>query len=300
MSCYGNLASEKPPIIEWGDLIEQTHLTDIQKRAIRVRVLSVVKRLRDRLSRLTVIYTILRTSTTVGSLLVPSLLAVQSNVDQQGAYWAMWGIGLAVSLSNAFVSLFRVDKNYFTVGDLIEKIESESWMFLTLSGKYKQDELEEHETGLSGHQLMFHKFMERCEVMMNKAIRTEFTPGTFPGSNKSVLNDHSTFGLKKSVPMPVAHSASAPRESDPYETVPLPVDDSHNSANHSPSNSSDNVRRERVPSDTTTVLVPSESEPTEGGVSATGVVPSTEGSTKLQGGPQNERVLRHDREGGED
>ena len=40
------------PIHVWGDLIAKTDLHDIQKKAIRVRVLSVAKRLRDRLFRL--------------------------------------------------------------------------------------------------------------------------------------------------------------------------------------------------------------------------------------------------------
>ena len=76
------------PIQEWGELIEKTNLDDLQKKAIKTRVLSVVKRLRQRLNRLTYTYSLLRTTTTVGSLLVPSLLAVQSNVDQNAAYCA--------------------------------------------------------------------------------------------------------------------------------------------------------------------------------------------------------------------
>lgn len=228
----------------WGDLIANTDLTDIQKRAIKVRVLSVVKRLRDRLFWLSIGYTILRTTTTVGSLLVPSLLAVQSNIDANGAYWSMWGIGLSVSLSNAFVSLFRVDKNYFTVGGLIEKIESEAWMYLTLSGKYHRDEVEDSEEGITGHRALFSRFMERCEIMMNKAISTEYIPGQVPSGNKSITNDHHSLMGKRFPRAP-------PRSNDPYEIVDNQVDDKHNRGANNSGNLATNVREYRSGSDST-------------------------------------------------
>lgn len=241
---------QERPIHAWGDLIAKTDLTEIQKKAIKVRVLSVAKRLRDRLLRLSIGYTILRTTTTVGSLLVPSLLAVQSNIDAVGSYWAMWGIGLSVSLSNAFVSLFRVDKNYFTVGDLIEKIESEAWMYLTLSGKYQREDVEDAEEGrITGHKIQFSNFMERCELMMNKAIRTEYIPGQSPSGGRSITTDHHSLmgkrvlNTRQAVPMP--------RTDDPYEIVGNEIDDKHDSGARNSSDTSDNVRKFRAGSDST-------------------------------------------------
>ena len=241
---------QERPIHAWGDLIANTDLNDIQKKAIKVRVLSVVKRLRDRLSRLSISYTILRTTTTVGSLLVPSLLAVQSNIDATGSYWAMWGIGLSVSLSNAFVSLFRVDKNYFTVGDLIEKIESEAWMYLTLSGKYQKEDLEDLEEGnITGHKSQFSVFMERCELMMNKAIRTEYMPGQVPSGSRSITTDnHSLMGKGLSN---ARRSRTMARTDDPYEIVGNQIDDKHNRSVSDSSDTPNNVREFRSGSDST-------------------------------------------------
>ena len=280
---YGN----QGPISEWSELISTTDLTPIQKQAISTRVLSVVKRLRNRLSRLTIGYTCLRTSTTVGSLLVPSLLAVQSNVDQTSAYWAMWGIGLLVSLSNAFVSLFRVDKNYFTVGDLIEKIESESWMFLTLSGRYRGDELQEAEEGITGHQSQFTTFMERCETMMNKAIMTEYIPGQMPTSGRSV-DQHSLMGKRISH----ARRQAVPLSEDPYETVPAQIDDKHNRSVGGSGSSNNNVRKQSVGSDSTI-----ESDHRGGipiGGSQPGMVPTTSGFEGIPIQHENLRLYGHD------
>jgi len=159
---------------KWGELIEKTNLTEIEKQATRSRVISVVLRLRGHLSRLTWSYNILRTTTTVGSVLVPSLLAFQNADTLEITSISMWGVGLAVTLSNAFISLFRVDKHYYTIGTLLEKIESEAWMFLTQCGYYGQSVAE----GIlgEGHRASFHRFMERCELLINKAVRTEYTP----------------------------------------------------------------------------------------------------------------------------
>lgn len=175
----------------WATLIDETDLTNIQKNAIKTRVISVVMRLRARLRRLSVAYTCLRTTTTVGSLLVPSILTLQSPTqpvtqpqDGFSAYWAIWGIGLVVSVSNAFVSLFRVDKNYYTVGNLLEKIESEAWLYLTQSGPYNPEHNPEHDeeegrnlTQHTGHRSRFKQFIEKCEILINKAVRSEYATG---------------------------------------------------------------------------------------------------------------------------
>ena len=277
MSCC-NIQTVESPIQEWGELIEKTNLDELQKKAIKTRVLSVVKRLRQRLNRLTYIYSMLRTTTSVGSLLVPSLLAIQSNVDQTAAYWSMWGIGLLVSISNAFVSLFRVDKNYYTVGDLIEKIESESWMYLTLSGRY--DQSDEEVSPERNHQLFFSQFMERCEVMMNKAIRTEYLPGNATSGGRSIHNEASVL-TKKAVDV----------RADPYsfETVIPTVDDRINRPDSGSGGSIDYVRRPGPPSDSTEESggVPAERE-------AGRMVSEKPRSPGISIKVKNERVSRHD------
>jgi hypothetical protein len=98
-------------------------------------------------------------------------------VSNETAYWIIWGIGLIVGISNAFVSLFRVDKNYYTVGNLLEKIESESWLFLTQSGPYQTQDEERGHIVKSGHKSHFSDFIVKCEILINKAIRSEYSSG---------------------------------------------------------------------------------------------------------------------------
>jgi hypothetical protein len=72
------------------------------------------------------------------------------------------------------MSLFKIDKNYFSLGELLEKIESEAWMYISLSGRYR-----EIPSALSDdirpnyHKEYFHVFIERCEYLLHKAVRSE-------------------------------------------------------------------------------------------------------------------------------
>lgn len=186
---------------KWGELIDKTNLTDIEKEATSSRVISVVNRLRSRLTWLTVSYNILRTTTTVGSVLVPSLLAFQNTDSLEVTTMAMWGVGLAVTLSNAFISLFRVDKNYYAIGTLLEKIESEAWMFLTQCGFYEQTPVD----GIlgEGHRGNFQQFMERCELLINKAVRTEYTPASAQAHRGGMSSSASVSSVLPPKPPPV-------------------------------------------------------------------------------------------------
>lgn len=257
----------------WANLIDETDLTNIQKNAIKTRIISVVMRLRSRLRRLSVAYTCLRTTTTVGSLLVPSILTLQSPSkivtqpsDGFSAYWVIWGIGLAVSLSNAFVSLFRVDKNYFTVGNLIEKIESESWLFLTQSGPYSSETDDEdgrsitRDVSHTGHREKFNQFIEKCEILINKAVRSEyatgFKPTTVGASSTSGVIAARTGGdgayLREAPPGAVemyrVDSYANQRVSSPPPNVLKPVDDTRRPPSSQPNNHRGGHLVSRLPS----------------------------------------------------
>ena len=162
------------PIDQWSLLIEKTDLDSLQKMAIQTRIISVVKAVQFRLMQYSIAYTLLRTSTTVGSILIPSLLAFQNTATPEAINIGMWALGLLVGFSNAFMSLFKVDKNYFSLGELLEKIESEAWMYMSLSGRYRGVIATVPDDGsVNYHKEYFHTFIERCEYLLHKAARSE-------------------------------------------------------------------------------------------------------------------------------
>jgi hypothetical protein len=74
---------------------------------------------------------------TVGSLIVPALLSIQGFGSTNGSiYWATWVVSLLVTISNALVSLFKLDKRYYYINTILEKLISEGWQYVELTGKY--------------------------------------------------------------------------------------------------------------------------------------------------------------------
>jgi hypothetical protein len=167
------------PIDQWCILIDKTQLDELQKMTIQTRIISVVKTIQFRLAQYSIAYTILRTSTTVGSILIPSLLAFQTTASPEAINIGMWALGLIVGFSNAFMSLFKIDKNYFSLGDLLERIESEAWMYVSLSGRYRPiSYTDEDSVKINFHKEYFNIFIERCEYLLHKAVRSDLQQST--------------------------------------------------------------------------------------------------------------------------
>ena len=72
------------------------------------------------------------------------------NFDQI-TYWSSWSISLLVTISNGFLQLFSLDKNYFNYSLTVEQLKTEGWQYFGLSGKYedyKNHDLESYKTFL--------------------------------------------------------------------------------------------------------------------------------------------------------
>ena len=65
------------------------------------------------------------------------------NFDQV-TFWSSWSISLMVTISNGFLQLFSLDKNYFNYALVVEQLKTEGWQFFGLSGKY--EEYPKHDT----------------------------------------------------------------------------------------------------------------------------------------------------------
>ena len=92
-------------------------------------------------------YNFFRFTVTTGSILLPAILSIgqmdpaklPKNFDQI-TYWSSWSISLLVTISNGFLQLFSLDKNYFNYSLTVEQLKTEGWQFFGLSGKYEDYE----------------------------------------------------------------------------------------------------------------------------------------------------------------
>ena len=119
-------------------------------------------------------YNVFRFIVTTGSILLPALLSIgqmdpnklPKNFDQI-SYWSTWSISLLVTISNGFLQLFSLDKNYFNYSLTVEQLKTEGWQFFGLSGKY--EEHEEH------NKKSYKDFCKAIETIKRKQIEQEFS-----------------------------------------------------------------------------------------------------------------------------
>ena len=118
-------------------------------------------------------YNFFRFSVTTGSILLPAILSIgqmdptklPKNFDQV-SYWATWIISLLVTMSNGFLQLFSLDKNYFNYSVVVEQLKTEGWQFFSLSGKYSD---------FDDHQDAYKTFLKYIETIKRKQVEQEFS-----------------------------------------------------------------------------------------------------------------------------
>lgn len=132
------------PRMRYMDDLDETFdtLSDLtlQQRAVikeRYRFLMIEYRWRCRVY--TILFYVLRITMTVGSLAVPAMLSLNNLEDKiiaRGLYWATWGLSLAVTTAHGLLTLFKLDKRFFMLHAVAERLRTESWQYLSLSGRY--------------------------------------------------------------------------------------------------------------------------------------------------------------------
>jgi hypothetical protein len=115
-----------------------TELTLQQRAAIKERYRFLMSEYRYRCRQYAALFYVLRITMTVGSLAVPALLSLKTTGPDGEAilYWFTWGLSLAVTTANGILTLFKLDKRFFLLHAIAERIRTETWQYLSLSGRY--------------------------------------------------------------------------------------------------------------------------------------------------------------------
>jgi hypothetical protein len=114
-------------------------LTLQQRATIKERYRFLMSEYRWRCRLYMVLFYVFRVTMTVGSLAVPAMLSLNNLEDKiitKGLYWGTWGLSLAVTTANGLLTLFKLDKRFFMLHAVAEKLRSETWQYLMLSGRY--------------------------------------------------------------------------------------------------------------------------------------------------------------------
>jgi hypothetical protein len=118
-------------------------------------------------------YNVFRFIVTTGSILLPALLSIGQmdpnklprNFDQI-SYWSTWSISLMVTISNGFLQLFSLDKNFFSYSLVVEQLKTEGWQYFGLSGKYEEYDTHNREA--------YKEFCKAVENIKRKQVEQEF------------------------------------------------------------------------------------------------------------------------------
>ena len=156
-------------------VIDTLHLPQgTNKELLKLRFLDEVEFYERKRDKTRTYYNVFRFIVTTGSILLPALLSIGQmdpnklprNFDQI-SYWSTWSISLLVTISNGFLQLFSLDKNYFNYSLTVEQLKTEGWQFFGLSGKY--EEHEEH------NKKSYKDFCKAIETIKRKQVEQEFS-----------------------------------------------------------------------------------------------------------------------------
>jgi len=154
-------------------MVRETSLLDHDKALLSARVVCSAQRLQIRVRSLRWLHCVAKTVVTIGSIMVPSLLALRDNPDRTDAvYWALWGVGLLTSFCNSAAMLFSIDRKYFVLKAQLRRLEREAWLYLSKAGPYRQTAPNQDCHG--AHLVCF---VEKCEFILEVAARAEHQDG---------------------------------------------------------------------------------------------------------------------------
>ncbi len=167
--------------ISYRQIIQSLELSDFEKLILHLRYVKLIDKLRGRTSRITYLFYVNKTIVTIGSLIVPALLSIQYADTGPGAdkgafsaqiYWSTWVLSLLVTICNAVMTLFKIDKKFMYLHSDIEYLISEGWQYAQLSGRYSGF----YTPGeLPTHKNQFKFFCHIIEKIQMKEVESEYS-----------------------------------------------------------------------------------------------------------------------------
>lgn len=158
-------------------ILQGLDLSNVQKQIILSRYVHLMEHLQKRVRMYNRIFYIGHTIITVGSLFVPALLSIQNSstlsspTSSTNIYWATFIISLLVTTFNGILTLFKIDKKYYFLNTTLERLRTEGWQYLGLTGRYS-GQLIQHQQPTHENQFVF--FTHQIEKIKMKQIEEEY------------------------------------------------------------------------------------------------------------------------------
>lgn len=174
------------------EILSQCSITPRSKLIIRERYINLFKRYNNKYTKTKLYYTVSRIFVGLGGIVVPALVTLDNSVSEKSEFsvkigYVTFSISLLVFIVNMLYELQSISKKYYTYSSVNEKIISEGWMFLSLTGNYKK---------YISHKECWRKFIEKIERINNEAVSSNLII-TQDESNQKINNiiPHDNFEL---------------------------------------------------------------------------------------------------------
>jgi hypothetical protein len=120
-------------------VLEMIELDEVYKECFKKRFINEVVYYEKTSTLITWIYNTFLIISTIGGLSVPILLSLYNGNDssQRTIYNLTLGIASTVTISNGIIKAFRLDSKFLFFMITFDKLKSEGWQYLQLTGKYK-------------------------------------------------------------------------------------------------------------------------------------------------------------------
>lgn len=173
------------------DIFQNLKIEAYKKTVLQQRYIEVLRNFHIRSRRLEIMFYAARIIVTVGSILVPAFLSIQGSGSnsQTQIYWATWVISLLVTISNGFMTLFKLDKKYFFINTTLELLHSEGWQYVGLSGRYSPKDTVIPPT----HENQFLVFFHMAEKIKMRQVEEEFWKFTDTSGVGNATNQKAPF-----------------------------------------------------------------------------------------------------------
>jgi hypothetical protein len=179
-------------------MLDNVDISIIQKQHVQTRYINILENLKKRSRKYSFVFFVGHFIITVGSLFVPALLSLQNSTQSLilpnggniSVNMITFIVSLLVTIFNGILTLFKIDKKYYFLTTTMEKLRSEGWQYLGLTGRYSG-----HLNNMAPtHSNQFLYFAHQIERIKMKQVEAEFyksdeAPATDVRSNGTKQND---------------------------------------------------------------------------------------------------------------
>jgi hypothetical protein len=163
-------------------------LSPSRKAIVLDRYVSLVETYNHIKKRYTVAYNFTRSIVTLLHVLTPGFVSIQpyfgADTYSNAMYWVTFATTVVSGLITSYISLFKLDKKFYSTTHAYLRLESEGWAYITLTGKYGRDP----DTGVAPtHDSRFHQFCNEVEQIRQSEMKVDMikTGTAASGSNGS-------------------------------------------------------------------------------------------------------------------